>query len=237
MQMSNPLFVWAVRVLFTWNWSQEKYLPKRLADNPEIWQRNWIVVKAIVLMLFQAGLWVSAFAILIVRPYYLGYIGRGGLYLALVMMISAAFLVWCVYELWAYTRRYSDDFSPTGHVKFLAYWPDWVRYVMPSVYDSNTPRICVVAFMIAVGALWWLQGFAQDWDLQYLTRIEQQCAIEEVKPKHASRWGFELSAKLACADGRRFEKTDPEIAALVWNNRSPVQCLTYEGGLLSCSRK
>lgn len=237
MPMPNPLFVWAVRVLFTWNWSSDKTLPQRTGANPESWQRNWVVSKAILVMLFQAGMWITAVGILIVRPYYLGYIGRGGLYLSLVTILSATFLAWCVHELWFYTRRYSDDHSSAGHTKFLHYWPDWVRYVMPSMYDSNMPRICAVAFMIVVGGIWWVQSFAQDWDLQYLTRTEQVCTVTGITPKYAKGWGFSLQTSLMCADSRRFLVEDPDIMSLVWNNREPLQCYTYEHGLLSCFRK
>jgi len=237
MPMPSPPFAWAARVLFTWDWSQEKYLRNRINANPQAWQRRRVVAKALLVMFFQAVLWAAATGALIAHPLHIINEGRGGMWLTAVVCVGALFISYCVFELWVYTRRYSDDFSQTGHIKFLDYWPDWVRYVLPVVGGSNMPRINVISFIVMSCIVWALQFPAQNWDLQYLTRVEQQCVVEDVKPKHASRWGFELGAKLACADGRRFEKSDPEITALVWNDRSPVQCLLYEGGLLSCSRR
>ena len=235
MHTPSSLFAWAVRVLYTWNWNGDKTLPERIVANPEQEQRIWVITKAVLLMLFQAGMWIAAIGMLIGRPYYLGYMGRGGLYLASVMMVSLAFLAWCVYELWVYTRRYSDDFSTAGHEKFLRGWPDWVRYVMPSVYDSNMPRICAVAFMIAASALWWLQGIAQDWDLQYLTRTKHACSVEKVEM--ALQHPLVLRAHFQCADGQQYTTDKEWVGPLVWNDRSAVQCFTYERGLLWCSRK
>jgi len=239
MQMPTSLFVWAVRVLYTWYWpGWRNDLSERVQDNPLPSQRAWVIAQALLVMLFQIALWIAVAVVLVTYPYSLISIGRGGMWLSTTVGLGIALIVYSVFELWIYTRRYADDFGPRGHAKFLRMWPDWVRYVLPIVREGNDPHMSAARLVVLSGILFWLQFPAQDWDLQYLTRTEQTCSVVNVSASRVTGHGFfELKTRIRCADAREFAVTDGYMSALTWNNRDPLQCLTYEGGFLSCSRK
>jgi membrane protein YdbS with pleckstrin-like domain len=226
---SSELYAWAVRVLYTWQWAWDNTLKARMENNPTSAQKRTTIIGACAVICVQVVLWASMAAV-VAYPLYLHYIGRTGWWMTSASIAGALYMLYAIFQLWVYPLRNG------GLQKYRKTWPDWVRYILPSQANFSIQKgwhvgaDTFVAAVVILGAA--QQMFLFDQDLRVTTKKTEACSVINVTASPNSRI-FTVSTVVQC--GSRTYTSDT-LGQWTWNNTTPLTCLTYERGLISCMR-
>jgi hypothetical protein len=181
-------------------------------------------MRAVSVVVLHVVLMVGYLFYLMYKPLTAVWVGLGSWPMIVCMAVSALFAVYTVRERYTYRPDLPRD-HPV--VKNQA------RYILPRV---NHYGMTFVQFCIGTAALIFSQEYLSDKALAARTGVSQVCAVSGVSGHEGAYNSVRISATLMCSDGKSYEFSGDNSAILLWNNRSPLTCVTYAKGLIGCAR-